>query len=379
MVELRSTDNTYQLAHIVGNHNDNCAAPVADAGAKNYILEDGAGKVINNFGWSVRSTATQWGVNTPTGQNLFGADPSGNCFMGAAAGANHVINKAGTVQGGVILTVQGAGGTVLYVQHATAGTLNGAASAITMGMNSGNGRSINCAGTLNTGGADYAEYMRKAAGVGAIAKGQIVGITANDEITDRWADALRCVIKSTDPSYVGGDIWAIHLGSRPEQPVYVEPDYMGVTAGRAPVEPESSGEEERDAQAADAYTKALADWAATRAQEQAERAAYAAQIEQARADYISAMEAWQAANAKYDIDYESARATVDRIAFAGRVPVNVYGAQPGQYIVPVQDGDGIKGIAMNGADMSMSDYMRAVGQVTAIEPDGRARVVVKVA
>jgi hypothetical protein len=91
------------------------------------------------------------------------------------------------------------------------------------------------------------------------------------------------------------------------------------------------------------------------------------------------MKAWQQANQKFDADYEVARANVDRIAFAGRVPVNVLGAAPGQFIVAVQDGDGIKGVPMNEADMTLANYMRAVGKVIAIEADGRAVVIVKTA
>jgi hypothetical protein len=378
-IEAQSTDNTYQLFHAIANHNDNCTASVSDAGAKNYVIEDPVGKVENRFGWSTRYTATQYGVNTPGGVSGLGMDTSGNCFMGASSGANHLINKAGTVQGGVILTVQGAGGTVLYVQHATAGTFNGAAAAITMGMNSGNGRSINCAGTLNTGGADYAEYMRKAAGVGTIAKGQIVGIIAGGQITDRWADALTFVIKSTDPSYVGGDTWSLSLGPRPDQPVYVEPDYTGVTAGRPPMPPEELGIPDVDATRMENFEKAFTNWQAVQEQEAADRAAYKAQVEQARKDHKAAMDAWQKANEKFDADYEEARTTVDRIAFAGRVPVNVLNAQPGQYIVAVQDGDSIKGVPMNEADMTLANYMRAVGKVIAIEADGRAIVIVKTA
>ena len=37
------------------------------------------------------------------------------------------------------------------------------------------------------------------------------------------------------------------------------------------------------------------------------------------------------------IAQEAARQTVDRIAFAGQVPVNVTGATPGQYIIPVNN------------------------------------------
>jgi hypothetical protein len=77
---------------------------------------------------------------------------------------------------------------------------------------------------------------------------------------------------------------------------------------------------------------------------------------------------------------EIARQAVDRIAFAGQVPVNVIGATPGQYIVPVATADGgIEGIAKSEVDLTLAEYMRAVGKVIAIEDDGRARIIVKVA
>ena len=56
------------------------------------------------------------------------------------------------------------------------------------------------------------------------------------------------------------------------------------------------------------------------------------------------------------------------------------GATPGQYIVPVATADGgITGIAKDEADLTLPEYMRAVGKVIAIEDDGRARIIVKVA
>jgi len=76
---------------------------------------------------------------------------------------------------------------------------------------------------------------------------------------------------------------------------------------------------------------------------------------------------------------EAARQTVDRIAFAGQVPVNVTSATAGQYIIPVNNNGAIKGVAKNEAELTMSDYIKAVGKVIAIEQDGRARIIVKVA
>jgi len=74
---------------------------------------------------------------------------------------------------------------------------------------------------------------------------------------------------------------------------------------------------------------------------------------------------------------ETARATVDRIAFAGQVPVNVLGATAGQYIIPVNDNGAIKGQAVSSP--TFEQYQIAVGKVIAIESDGRAKIIVKVA
>ena len=74
---------------------------------------------------------------------------------------------------------------------------------------------------------------------------------------------------------------------------------------------------------------------------------------------------------------EAARQTVDRIAFAGQVPVNVLGATAGQYIIPVNDNGAIKGEAVS--NPTLKQYQLAVGKVIAIEEDGRARIIVKVA
>ena len=74
---------------------------------------------------------------------------------------------------------------------------------------------------------------------------------------------------------------------------------------------------------------------------------------------------------------EAARQKVDRIAFAGQVPVNVLGATPGQYIVPANNNGAIKGVAVS--NPSFEQYQAAVGKVIAVEDDGRARIIVKIA
>jgi len=74
---------------------------------------------------------------------------------------------------------------------------------------------------------------------------------------------------------------------------------------------------------------------------------------------------------------EVARQQVDRIAFAGQVPVNVTGATAGQYIIPANDNGAIKGEAVS--NPTFEQYQVAVGKVIAIESDGRAKIIVKVA
>jgi len=169
------------------------------------------------------------------------------------------------------------------------------------------GRSINARGTVNASGTDYAEYMIKD-GNFTIAKGDICGVAANGKLTNTFVDAISFVVKTTNPSIVGGDNW-------------VDEDLLG---------------------------------------------------KQPSKDDAAVYEEW---NEKY----EKARETVDRIAFAGQVPVNVTGATPGQYIVPVEDNGGISGIAKDKSDLTLDEYMRSVGKVIAIEDDGRARIIVKVA
>jgi hypothetical protein len=146
-----------------------------------------------------------------------------------------------------------------------------------------------------------------------LAKGDVVGIDANGKLTNVYADAVSFVVKSTDPSYVGGDTWFIE---------------------KAP-EPLTTDATEEDT----------------------------AQYELDKADF--------------DARLEAARQLVDRIAFAGQVPVNVLGATAGQYIIPVNDSGAIKGEAVTSP--TFEQYQASVGKVIAIEADGRARIIVKVA
>ena len=207
--------------------------------------------------------------------------------------AGLVVTKGSSTEGDEIFQAQGGGTGALRVFKVNSLGNNTAAAATWIRKNSSTDRSINAAGTVNASGADYAEYMAKA-GDFTIAKGDICGINPNGKLTNVFANAVGFVVKSTDPSYVGGDSWGADI----EDPVQLETE----------------------------------------------------------------------------------RQKVDRIAFAGQVPVNVMDASPGQYIVPMPTTQGgITGIAKDEADLTLAEYMRAVGKVIAIEDDGRARIIVKVA
>jgi hypothetical protein len=229
-------------------------------------------------------------------------DSSGNVLVGTTSGTCNKIVKIRS-QGQEILIVQnGTAYTADFFEVSSEG-FNGAAAAIWVGKNSSTNRSINAGGTVNASGADYAEYMTKASNF-TLAKGDVVGIDANGKLTNVFADAVSFCVKSTDPSYVGGDTWGNEeaIGKKPED------------------------------------EDLLSEW---------------------------------------ETKLETARQLVDRIAFAGQVPVNVLGATAGQYIIPVNDNGSIKGQAIS--NPTFEQYQIAVGKVIAIEADSRAKIIVKVA
>lgn len=109
-----------------------------------------------------------------------------------------------------------------------------------------------------------------------------------------------------------------------------------------------------------------------------DHAAYVEQVDGLRLQFDTVtMPAYQAELAKFNALLEAARERVDRIAYCGQVPVNVSGGTPGQYVVPVQSGDGIAGQLVDAAAVTFDQYRRAVGIVQNVLPDGRANVRVK--
>lgn len=279
----------------------------------------------------------------------------------------HNISR-GTTEGEEILYV-GRDGVAASVAILSAGLYDWgqALSVMYVGKNSTTNSSMRTGGTVSTSGNDYAEYIFKCLMCGIISPGQIIGITASNKITDKWADAVMFSIKSTAPSFVGGDTWASDLGPRPSPKAGAaptQPKRRADVVTRQPV-PGTNPPEFEDVVTEPGDTDS--EWAE-------KQAAYTAAL----ATHNIAVQQDADAMAAFDAALEVERQKVDRIAIAGRVPVNVMNAQPGDYIVPVQDGAGIKGIAVHEDDINMKQYLRAVGRVISIEPDGRAYVMVKV-
>lgn len=278
----------------------------------------------------------------------------GNLLVGVTSSAAHRIEKSGLSEGSLILGIAAGAGSAITAEfrRVNASPFNGGApAALMLGHNTTNNRSATTSGTVNASGADYAEYMVKAAGCGIIAKGDVCGVDREGRLTKTWVDAISFVVKSTDPSLVGGDTWAARLPPRPDAPG-AEP--------QPPVLPMVPAEDAEDADMA-TYRDALAAYQALVAQYRVDRDAWAA----ATAAYERDLPAWEA-------ELEAARICVDRIAFCGQVPCNVSGDfEVGDYIVAAANGGGIKAVAMKLDDMTLAQYARRIGKVWAIR-DGRA-------
>ena len=319
-------------------------------------------------------SAISLGAGATNGITITSAGITSNIYKETGTGALVFENGAttsirnGTTEGNLILSLARADGTESIRGYlATGATANVAAAALKMRGNSVTSRSINAGGTINASGADYAEYERLGKGCKPFAKGDIVGFDADGLLTDKWAKAIRFGIKSTSPSLVGGDDWADSV-PMPVEPTYTLPPqferapygerpYVNLQTAKIPKAEMRAGQSEWDAM--DAKWKAAREahfnnWKNT---------VYAA-YERDLAVALS--------------EVEDLRASVERIAYCGKVPVNVLGAIPGQYVLACKKGQGI-GVQLIGyADLTFAQIQQSVGRVNRILPDGRAEVVVRV-
>jgi hypothetical protein len=141
--------------------------------------------------------------------NLGRITNGGNFLFGTTTDYNYKLVLRSDSTGdtsGLMYMLNSANTTSLYVFAATNTFMNTSDALVWMKRNGTTSRSINASGTINASGADYAEYMVKET-TDDIAKGDIVGVNSNGKLTNIFADSVSFVIKSTDPSYVGGDTW----------------------------------------------------------------------------------------------------------------------------------------------------------------------------
>ena len=187
---------------------------------------------------------------------------------------------------------------------------NAAAKVLGVGADNTTSRSINAVGTINASGADYAEYETKADTCNEIAKGDVCGFDVSGKLTDIWEDAVTFGVKSTDPSYVGGDIWGndTAIGKAPDMKI-IQIDSNGVET-------------------------------------QIDNPNYKTELEE------------------FETVLEEARQKVDRIAYAGKIPINITSGNVGDCVIPTQDGTGIKGVAK--AKPTFIEYMKSVGTIRSI-------------
>lgn len=256
------------------------------------------------------------------------------------------------------LSLRSKNATEFVAFYDASGTVgNAAQTTMNIRANSVSSRSINAGGTINASGADYAEYEYKNKSCGVLQKGQIVGFDANGKLTDKFAEAISFAVKSTNPNIVGGDTWDQVAGNAPVKPVCPEspkgkPERLQTTRS------EYAEQMEHD------YQKLVAIWEAD-----------CQRYEQELTTYNEQKAAYDVSYAAWEVKLETARQAVDRIAYCGKVPVNVTNANVGDYIVPQQDGEAIKGVAIS--NPTFEEYQIAVGRVRRILEDGRAEIVVK--
>ena len=140
--------------------------------------------------------------------------------VGVAGGGIRLTYPTSESDGDVYFAANGGGSnaTPFVLKVVSQNLYDSGTTAMHVGRHSGNQRSISAGGTINASGADYAEYMKKADSCGTIAKGDVCGVDSTGKLTDVFNNSISFVIKSTDPSYVGGDTWgSVDLNLSDEQ------------------------------------------------------------------------------------------------------------------------------------------------------------------
>ena len=347
---------TYPYNGMIRSHitNANWNAFAATMGSSNTVIFEVEGDPTNNRSTTtinasniVNSQTVLWGstgvnVKTPLAglhvssnarfdqtMTIIGASTLSNTLnVSGATTLSNTLRVTGTTTLSGFLIANTAGSNIMSTTNINHNTSNyNVANSIFQVMAATvTNRSINASGTINTGGTDYAEYLTKCTDCPTFNKGDIVGFAHQGMITASFSNAISFGIKSTNPSFVGGDHWGSSIGPEPSKPETTLSEDGTVVL---PTEEQ---------------------WAS----------------------YSNDMMTW-------NNNYEAIRATVDRICFCGQVPLNIYGALNGDYIVPFENpSNGL--IMASNVSPSLIDfemYRRSVGMVNKILSDGRAQVICK--
>ena len=174
------------------------------------VIYDGL-YVAGQTGYLWNNGSHHWVIGT-NGTERMRITSGGDFHVGTTSNHGfHTINKS-VAAGGLVFGISSpsTGYWTALFGAVDQGSSNSAQTALFLRKRSSTGRSINAAGTINAGGNDYAEYMTKAV-TDTIEKGDIVGINSSGLLTNVFSESISFVIKSTDPSYVGGDSWGNDL------------------------------------------------------------------------------------------------------------------------------------------------------------------------
>lgn len=400
----------------------------ADPGSSAKVAIQGTGTTSATFPLYMVDSLS---VPTHTFSDNGDAYHSGNVGIGTAPSSTIALNVKGTGTEKVLLAQSSAGQIIFETDTADltySGTPSGANSALRVREDGTTARSINASGTINASGADYAEYEIKSDSNATVNAADVIGFDGDGKVTTYFSESISFAVKSTNPNIVGGDVWAVT--PRPE---IVEVDAIEYTGSEKPTEPTEPTEvlepelveepevvlepealdeidsdeldEEYEAlkaaydtfvQESQAYTEYLESLSTYEAY-QAEMATYSLELEQYNTDleqYESDQQAHQEATdaeqirvdtinadnlAEWKVQHEAERATVDRIAYCGKVPVN--GApvcNVGDHLIAIEgDNDSISLIAKQRYE-SFEDSDNSVGRVKSFGNDNRPVIIVKV-
>jgi hypothetical protein len=255
--------------------------------------------------------------------------------------------------------------------QAATNSTSGAQCVVAVAKSDFNNRSINCAGTVNSSGADYAEYMVKKDASFTLQKGDICGITSNGTLTNVFSESLSFVIKSTNPSFVGNeqdlgpantDLKNLSI-SDDEIKDYIEENSL--------VNPYVVTQADKDAFVR--TSEILTDEQVDTELENRRIRRFESDIKKRMLDERVLYNT--ASDERFKTQYEPKRFLVERIAFCGQVPVNLVGT-PGDYVVPTQGpNDSIVGIAKR--NVSFEEYQNAVGKIIKVLSSTQVLCIVK--